>query len=117
MAILENGRETLDQTPVAYPIKFQRPTPIHIRIRNMILAQMEESRSYTEYDTAEEADNFDLGDDDMPDSPYTLEDDFDHIYDEKWSKGGAGGKTPDKASEPDNQVVPPAEPKPNQENK
>lgn len=94
MSILENGRETLDQTPVAYPLRFTRPEPIHLRIRRMILEQMQESASYTEIDTAEEADDFSVPDDDpLLSSPYEMEDDFDHMYEAKWQnpEGGAGG--------------------------
>lgn len=87
-SILENGRETLDQTPVSYPLHFQRPTPLHIRIRNMILAQLEESKSYDDVDTADEADDFDIDDEfDGFSSPYEMEDDFDHLSLLKGAKG------------------------------
>lgn len=95
MSTLINGREHFDQTPVAYPIHFNRPEPLHIRIRRMILEQMAESQSYNDYDTAEEADNFDVDEDDQfSSSKYEMEDDFDHMYDSKWSAGGAGGTPP-----------------------
>lgn len=94
MSILENGRETFDQTPVAYPLHFDRPEPLHLRIRRMILEQMAESMSYEDVDTAEEADDFSVPDDDiMPSSPYEMEDDFDNINNPNIWKGGAGGGT------------------------
>ena len=33
----ENGREILDQTPVSLPLHYDRPEPLHMRIRRMIL--------------------------------------------------------------------------------
>ena len=43
MSILtEDGKELFDQTPVSIPVHFDRPTPLHIRIRNQILALMQE---------------------------------------------------------------------------
>lgn len=100
MATLENGRETLDQTPVAYPLHFSRPTPLHIRIRNMILAQLEESRSYEEVDTAEEADDFDMDEEsDGFSSPYEMEDDFDHILKGGAFQGGNSEELPQKSNE------------------
>lgn len=74
----ERGAEIFDQTPIDYPIHFDRPIPLHIRIRQQILAAQEEMRLQSEYDTPEDADDFDVeGDDDNWSSPYEL--DFDHI--------------------------------------
>ena len=37
MATLNDlGEEVLDQTPVAVPIPFTRPEPLHLRLRRMI---------------------------------------------------------------------------------
>lgn len=95
MGYIENGRETMDQTPVAYPLHFSRPEPLHLRIRRLILEQMQESMSYTEVDTAEEADDFSTPDDDeMPGTPYEMEDDFDNINSAFWKGGGWGGNLP-----------------------
>lgn len=82
--LTERGREVFDQTPVEYPIKFERPTPLHLRIRSEILRTMDDMRHQNDFETPEEADDFDMPDDhDMWDSPY--EGDFDHINDEKFS--------------------------------
>lgn len=78
------GREIFDQTPVAYPFKFERPTPIHVRIRTQIIQALSDMRHSQEFDTPEEADDFRMEDDpDMWKSPY--EQDFDHlgVYDNK----------------------------------
>lgn len=55
----EKGREILDQTPVALPLHFDRPEPIHMRIRRMILQELHGSDE--PYDPAEEND-FDVFD-------------------------------------------------------
>lgn len=105
--VLENGRETLDQTPVSYPLHFERPEPLHIRIRRMIIEQMMESRSYDEVESFEEADDFSVPDNDpFESSPYEMEDDFDHLNDPKW-KGGAGGETSPDLEAAKNEGVPP----------
>lgn len=78
------GQEVLDETPVAYPLQFDRPTPLHLRIRNMILQAMQETGD-NETESIEEANDFTLPDD--PEtfvSPYEEEDNFDHMQDVKW---------------------------------
>lgn len=73
-----NGQEIFDQTPVTIPIKFERPVPLHIRIRNQILQAQSLLKSSEEFETPEEADDFSVDDDpDLWSSPY--EGDFDHI--------------------------------------
>lgn len=73
------GAEIFDQTPVECPIRFQRPTPLHIRIRQQILQAMQDLSGIEEYDTPEEANDFDVDVDNTMSSPYEMEDDFDHI--------------------------------------
>lgn len=80
----EFGREVFDQTPVSFPIKFERPTPLHLRIRNQIINLQNEMRFQTEVETPEEADDFNMPEDpEMWQSPYEV--DFDHINDEKFT--------------------------------
>lgn len=77
MSILnEKGQEIFDQTPIEIPFKFTRPIPLHIRLREQILAVQEDMRHQDEYDTPEDADDFDVVDEDWR-SPYEV--DFDHI--------------------------------------
>lgn len=79
MSELNNlGREIFDQTPVAYPFKFDRPMPLATRIRLQILQAMAEASSAKDVETIEEADDFEIDDDpEMWSSPY--EQDFDHV--------------------------------------
>lgn len=72
------GKEFFDQTPVAYPFQFERPLPLHLRIRAQIQQAMYEASQKDEIESIEEADDFDEPDDpDMWHSPY--EQDFDHV--------------------------------------
>lgn len=98
------GQEIFDQTPVEYPIKFDRPTPLHIRLREQILRTMEDMRHQDDVETPEEADDFDMSEDpEMWSSPY--EGDFDHMADEKFSaaskeeSGSAGSSDGDAQGE------------------
>lgn len=87
--LTDKGRELFDQTPVSYPIKFERPVPLHIKIQQQILSVMNDMRSSQDFDTPEDADDFDLDDDpDIWSSPY--EGDFDHINLDDFVKKASG---------------------------
>ncbi|AZL82958.1 hypothetical protein [Apis mellifera associated microvirus 51] len=74
----EKGHEVLDSKPVEAPVKWRRPPTIQEMISNAIrsgeLARFAEQQGH---ETPEEADDFDVGDDYDPSSPY--EEHFDHI--------------------------------------
>lgn len=57
----KNGREVLDQTPVSLPIHFDRPEPIHMRLRRMILEATMDQKAGDE--TFEDANDFEIEDD------------------------------------------------------
>lgn len=72
------GREVLDQTPVAITVPFNRPEPLHMRIRRMVERYHQEMKDSQEYETFEDADDFDV-EDGVPsweDSPSAYEVDF-----------------------------------------
>lgn len=72
----EQGREILDNTPVAMPAGFERPESIHDKIKRMIRSErLAQEAQQAGFETPEEADDFDIGDDYDPRSPYEL--DFD----------------------------------------
>ena len=63
MATLNDlGEEVLDQTPVAVPIPFTRPEPLHLRLRRMIEQFYAEAQQKDDYETFEDADDFDVAD-------------------------------------------------------
>lgn len=69
------GQEVFDQTPVSYPLHFDRPTPLHVRIRNMILQASLEAHD-NDMETIEEANDFSMPDidDENWNSPYEEQD-------------------------------------------
>lgn len=79
MATLDEfGREVLDDTPIAFPVGFQRPEPLHMRIRRMVEQYHREMQEKDEYETFADADDFDV-EDGIPsweDSPSAYEVDF-----------------------------------------
>lgn len=96
-----NGHEILDQTPISVGVPFERPVPLHVRIRNQLLMLMQEQSEDEE--TFQDAEDFDCPDEIDP-SPYEMEDDFDHIYDALY--GGAGASAPDKAASLEAETAP-----------
>lgn len=75
----KRGAEIFDQTPVTCPIKFNRPTPLHLRIRAQILQAMQGMQENSEFETEEEANDFDMEDNPEFNSPYEMEENFDHL--------------------------------------
>lgn len=74
------GREIMDPNPVITPLNLPRPIPLNIRIRNQILAQQAFLKADEEYETEEEAGDFDMSDEGVEfNSPYEV--DFDHVSD------------------------------------
>lgn len=53
----ENGREILDQTPVSLPLHYDRPEPLHMRIRRMIL-EATAAQTGDDFETIEDANDF-----------------------------------------------------------
>jgi hypothetical protein len=79
----ENGHEVLSSKPVAIPLKFRRPETLAETVRNMVLGEMSRQALNSGYESFAEADDFDVGDDFDPTSPYEM--DFDtevYRYDE-----------------------------------
>lgn len=69
----ENGKEVQDHTPVSLPFGYDRPEPLHLRVRRMILEGIQQIKG-PDIETLEEANDFDIEDD--PES-------FDSAYVEK----------------------------------
>lgn len=58
----EHGREWLDQTPVECPVPYDRPEPIHLRLRRIVEQYHHEMTDANEYETFDDADDFEVGD-------------------------------------------------------
>lgn len=67
----EHGRELMDPTPIAPPIGYKKSPSIAEQIRAMVRSEKLRQEAEAEgYETFEEADDFDVGDDFDPKSPY-----------------------------------------------
>lgn len=72
----ERGHEVLDSTPMALPVGARRPESIQSQIRRMIRSEhLAQAAAASGRETFEEADDFNVGDDYDPKSPYEM--DFD----------------------------------------
>lgn len=70
----EKGQEVLDPTPIAFKVPFNRPEPLHQRIRRMILLAQQEAGP--DFETEEDANDFDVPDDPNPDPTSPWEEHF-----------------------------------------
>lgn len=67
----QGGRETLDPTPMAPPIGYNKQPTMVDHIRNLVRSErLAEEVRRAGFETAEEADDFEVGDDFDPTSPY-----------------------------------------------
>lgn len=72
----ERGREIPDPTPIAPPVGYRKQPSLHEQVREALLAEkLRMAYEEGKMETFEEADDFDVGDDFDPTSPY--EADFD----------------------------------------
>lgn len=68
----EKGQEVLDPNPVAVPVGFRKPPSLHEMIAKYVRAASEDAKN-RDMDTFEEADDFEVGDDYDPQSPWEME--------------------------------------------
>jgi len=104
--LTHDGKELLDQTPVAIPVGFKKPESLQDQIRRLIrMEQYQALVNSGEAESLEESDDFDI-DEDMPDfsSPWELQ--ADEMYREalqaaqETSEGGDKEQPPIVDSEP-----------------
>lgn len=63
MATLDEfGREILDQTPVSLPLHYNKPEPIHQRVRRLVLEALA-AQTGDDVETLEDANDFEIPDD------------------------------------------------------
>jgi hypothetical protein len=68
----EQGFEILDDTPVAVPVRLTQPT-MYEYVRKMIREQMSREAELHGQETFAESDDFEVGDDYDPRSPYEID--------------------------------------------
>lgn len=75
-SLTPDGREIVSNVPIAPPIGYIKQPTLHERIRDMVRSeQLRQAAEGAGYETFDEADDFAVGDDHDPSSPY--EQDFD----------------------------------------
>jgi len=81
MQVLEaDGSETLDATPIAPPVGYNRQVPLHLQIREMVRSEaLRQAAESSDAETFEEADDFEVDDDDY-DPQSQWENEFDPSY-------------------------------------
>lgn len=60
----ENGREIPNPTPVAVPFPVDRPEPIHLRVRRLVLESINSMAAGPDIETIDEANDFDCPEED-----------------------------------------------------
>lgn len=70
VALTADGSEIPDPTPLEIPAGFKIPETAEQRIQRMVRHSMSEWAARNEQETFDEADDFDVGDEDDPSSPY-----------------------------------------------
>jgi len=68
--LTEDGRELPDSTPVAPPIGWNPQPSLALRMRQMIATELSRIAAEQDFETMEESDDFEVGDDFDPTSPY-----------------------------------------------
>lgn len=66
------GREILDPTPVEIPVPFERPEPLHLRIRRIVLEQLSRQAQAEGEETFADFEDFGEDEDEEFSSPYEL---------------------------------------------
>lgn len=69
------GRELPDDTPIEIPLRFKRVANLTDRIRETIREELSRAAQSQGFETFEEQDDFEIGDDYDPRSRYELDDD------------------------------------------
>lgn len=103
----QDGREVLDTTPVAPPVGYRRQPSMVENIRAMIRSEkLRQEAAEAGYETFEEADDFDVGDDYDPTSPY--EGDFEPLPPPEPPSAGPASQPAPPADPPSDGPVTPA---------
>jgi len=70
---VKKGTETLDTTPVATPVKFHRPPTLQEQIQRYTRNHLNKIALQEGKETFEEANDFDVGEDELPPTPHEIE--------------------------------------------
>lgn len=88
----ERGHEVPDQTPVAVPLGWKRPETLQETVRRLIRGAMSDQASAVGQESFEEADDFEVGDDYDPRSPFEIDEQAGGVPDWELQARHAGWK-------------------------
>lgn len=71
-AVGPRGSELNDGKPIAVPLNYQRPPTLQEQIQRLIRTTLSDQAAADGYESFEEADDFDVGDDYDPSSPHEM---------------------------------------------
>lgn len=66
----EKGHEVPDQTPVALPVNFKRPETLAEQVQRLVRTQVSRQAGEAGFETFEESEDFEVGDEQDPQSRY-----------------------------------------------
>lgn len=66
----EHGRELLDDTPMSLPVGFGRPETLAEQVQRLVRGAVSQAAADKEFETFEDAEDFDVDDDFDPSTPY-----------------------------------------------
>lgn len=104
----DNGCEVLDDTPVAMPVRFGRAENLSETVRRLVAGELSGYAASQGFESFDEADDFEVGDDYDPRSRYELDDvqsEYDIRYDDRYKRRppaaqGASGEGVKQNSDP-----------------
>lgn len=100
----ENGHEVLDQSPVAIPVRFQRVESMTQEIARLVNSHLSILAYDQGYETFDEADDFDVGDEEELRSNYEI-DDEDVFYVHRNDATAGGTPTNPGSTEPNPNAI------------
>lgn len=105
MALDSRGHEVVSNVPVELPVGARRPESLVEQIKRMVRHELSQAGAAQGFETFEEADDFDVGDDYDPKSPWELTADQEEF---SLSKAPPEAKEAAQASKPAEPATPPA---------
>lgn len=102
----EDGREVLDVSQVAVPLRFKAQENISQQVARLVETHLSVMAADQGYETFEDADDFDVGDDYDPQSPYELDEEPNYVHRTEIQPPGQNGDVEPADRGPEERVQP-----------
>lgn len=100
MPLDSRGYEVLDDTPVSRPVRFSPPPTLQEQIKRFVRVELSRQAEEQGEETFEDADDFDVGDDYDPKSPWELSADQEAYVEERPAPSPPPAATGNPVAEP-----------------